>query len=235
MKTRNILSMVALILGEAIIITSFLLWGNDVPIKQNITNIIITSIVYGLIFIDVFKPWINLKEPSHKSAGSMGTRWMVTGIYSLLAITMVICSYIFSIPFNLLIIIHLSLLALLILGFSAVLHTSDKVNSVYSEETEQRQPLLEMKAAFTQIKELMEESDKVNPTCMEKMESIEEALRYLSPSNNPEARILENQFIEITNKVQITLSTNPSDSEKILALINKIEQICKKRKAVYSI
>lgn len=234
MKTKDILSIAAFILGETIIITSFLLWGNDVPAKQNITNIIITSVIYCLIFIDVFKPWININEPSHKSAGSIGLRWIVTGIYSLLAITTIICSYAFELTFSLQIIIHLSLLALLILGFSAVFHSSDKVESVYKEEKEARQPIKEMKAAFDHTKEALENVNTLNPY-KTRLDAIEENLRYLSPCNNQEARILEKHFFDMINKTNTIISSNPTDQEKIMAHLNKIEQIIKKRKSIYSI
>lgn len=234
MKTRNILSLAAFILGEAIIVASFLLWGNEVPAKQNITNIIITSIIYCLIFIDVFKPWINLNEPSHKSAGSIGLRWMVTSIYSLLAITTIICSYVFDISFNLQIIIHLSLVALLILGFSAVFHSSDKVESIHREEGKVKQPIIEMRAAFNHIKETLEGFNTLN-SYKTRLDAIEDNLRYLSPCNNPEAQVLEKQFIDMINKTNTIISSDPTDQEKIATHLDKIDQIIRKRKSVYSI
>lgn len=234
MNTRNILSGIAFLVGEAILIAAFLLLGKD-SLEDNILilNIIVSSVVYCLFFMDLFIPWIN---KSQTKVGSIGIRWFTIGIYSILAIAaMLVCNLELHASFSLQLIIHGGLIFLLLLGFVGTQHASDKVAQISRQESSHQKGVTEMKQAMSLLKEKMYDCPPLPEAYIQQINNLEESIRYLSPSNNPEASALEKQFIETIQELSIALPHHSTNQDDIKANIQKAERIYKKRKSIFSI
>lgn len=232
---KTLLSLVAFLLGEAVIIASFLLWRGEAATDVLALNMAVSSLIYCLFFVDVLVPWVNWSDKAQKSVGSMGLRWFVTWVYAAFAVAvMLVCNLWLVASFELQLILHCVLFFLLLLGFTGVLHASGKVGGKYVQESRSRQGVQEMKQAVSGLKEAAAGCAQLPAACMHRIDSLEEGLRFLSPSDNLEARLLERQFVETVESIAAALPGYAADQEKIDAAFKKAERLYASRKAVYS-
>ena len=64
MNAKKIFSLLLALFGEALIIFCFLHFGKNVQTEILTLNIIVSTIIYCLVFVDVIFPWVNLKDKS---------------------------------------------------------------------------------------------------------------------------------------------------------------------------
>ena len=232
MNTKTILSAVALIFGEAIIIAAFFLWKGEAPDNIFVLNLIVSSLIYCLFFVDVLVPWI---DKAGKRVGTLGLRWAVTWLYAALAIVaMLLFNLVFNAAFGLQLIIHCCLVFFAALGFIGVMHASGKVAEVHDGEVSDRKGMLEMKESVASLKESAAGHPGLSPECISMIDNIEQELRFISPCGTSEAVSLERQFSETIRDTAIALLEDPIDPEKILSALRRAERTLKKRKATYS-
>lgn len=235
MNIKNILSWLALVLGAAIIIGSFFIFMKDMPDDLFVLNLSVSLLVYALFFVDVLVPWVDWRDKSKSRIGSIGLRWTVTWIYAFFAIgSMVMCN-ICNLEFHVQLIIQGILLLILILGLSGTLHASDKVASVYNKEIALQIGINEMRRSLNELKQTVYNSSDIPQEVHIKIESLEDNLRYLSPSDNPEAAVLEKQFSEIVREACLSVNSYSGNSERIMSLLGKADYILKSRKSIYSL
>lgn len=235
MNTKTILSRLAFLFGEAIIIASFFLWKGDIQNNIFVLNLIVSSIIYSLLFVDVLVPWIKLNDKSQRQVGSIGLRWIITWSYAIAAIcVMLICNLAITTSFELQLIIHCCLTFFLILGFVGVLYSSSKVVEIYEQESTDRYGITEMKQVMISLKNTMTDNPPLPNSYIERINTLEENIRFISPSNNPEAPILEKQFIDTIKEITIAIPNHSINQEKIAFNLKKAEHIYQNRKSLYS-
>lgn len=235
MNTKNILSWFAFLGGEAIIISSFLLWHGSLSNEILILNIIVSVLIYGLLFFDVIFPLVDLRDPSGKRIGGIGIRWAVTWIYAILAVSiMILCNISFQCTFRLQLTLHCVLALLLLLGILAILHSSGQIANVYQEQRVTSIGLDEMKASVVELLDALYCCNQPYDSYIDRVCQLQEKLRYLSPSNNVEATSLEHQFSETIKNIRIAFSNQSLNKEQIELELKKAEYICQKRKSLYS-
>lgn len=236
MNIKNILSWLALVLGTVIIIGSFFIFMKNMPDNLFVLNLSVSLLVYLLFFIDVLVPWVDWRDKSKRSIGSIGIRWAVTWIYAFLAISsMVICNKIYNLEFLAQLSIHGILLLILILGISGALHASDKVATVYNKEITVQMGINDMRRAFNELKHTVYNSSDIPQEVRSRIERLEENLQYISPSDNPEAVALEKQFSKIVHDVNLSVNSYSDNSDRIMSLLGKADYILKNRKSIYSL
>lgn len=232
---KTLLSLLALLLGEAIIIVSFLLFGGNSPDNIRIMNIIVSSIIYCLFFVDVLVPWVNLKNKSQKRIGAIGLRWFVTWLYAIAAIAvMLLCNLLFKSSFELQLIIHCVLLLFLILGFTGMLHSSDKVGAIHAKENALQQNIQDIRRVMNTLNDTVSEYPQLPSQTVERIHNLHESLRYVSPSNNPEANALDKQFINTIREITVALPNYTLNKTQIESALSKAERIFQNRKSIYT-
>lgn len=232
---KTILSRLALLVGEAIIIASFFLWRGDAPADIFALNLVVASIIYGMMFVDILVPWVDWADKAQRRVGSIGLRWFVTGSYSILALgVMIVCNWALAVSFELQLILHACLLFLLILGFVGVLHASDKVVDIHLQESAHRSGIAEMRQAMMRLKETLLDCPRLPAVYGERINDLEEGLRYISPCDNPEAHALEARFVEVINEIAIAVPNFSMNQEKIENALTRAEHIYRNRKGEYS-
>jgi hypothetical protein len=235
MDTKKILSWISLLLGETLIIAGFILFGSNLTENILVLNIVVSSVIYGLFFVDILVPWIDLNDKSQQKVGSIGVRWLFTWLYAVCAIAaMVISNTELHLIFSTQLIVHGVLIFLLLLGFVAAIHSSDKVKEVYEQETALRNGINEMKAAMRNLKNNANDLPEFPPNFQNRINTLEENLRFISPSNNHEAYNLEHSFVEIVNETGIAISNFSMNEERIESNLKKLERIYQDRKNIYS-
>jgi hypothetical protein len=236
MDTKKILSWIALLGGEAIIIAVFILLRGNFADNVLVLNIVVSSLIYGLFFIDILVSWIDFDDKSQKRVGSIGLRWFFTWFYAILAIaTMTFSNLLFDLTFTVQIIIHATLSLLLLLGFISVFTSSDKVQEVYLQENFNRSRITEMKKAITNLKDKINDSSNLPESFTNRIDALEENVRFISPTNHQEAYDLELQFITTINDIAFAVPNFSMNEGEIESNLKKCERICQNRKNIYSI
>jgi hypothetical protein len=235
MNTKKILSWIALLLGEAIIIAAFLLFRGNMSDNILVLNIIVTNIIYGLFFIDILVPFVDFDDKSQKEIGSLGVRWFFTGLYVIAAIVvMILANVAYVWILSLQIIIHGVLFFMLLLGFIVAFHSSEKVEEVYGKETVNRSGINEMKIAMRNLKDKMNGSPDLPVYFITQINILEENIRFISPTNTQEGQELERMFAKTANEIAYAVSNFSMNEEAIKINIKKLEITIHNRKQVYS-
>jgi len=235
MSTKKIVSWLLLLFGEATIITTFILFRGETPNNILILNIIVATIIYGAFFVDILVPWVNFNDKSQRRIGSLGIRWVVTFFYAMAAIALIIvANRYYEFNFSSQLMIHCGLFFLFLLGLLAASYASDKVENVYNQETVHRIGIIEMKNAMKDLKDKMNEINGLPNSFIQQVDTIEAGLRFISPTNNEEAYILENSFVDTVNNMMFSISDFSMNEEHIMNSLKKLEHLYKNRKNIYS-
>ncbi|MBI9041680.1 hypothetical protein [Lutibacter sp.] len=235
MNTKKIFSLLLVIFGEALLILCFLHFGRNVQTEILTLTIVVSTITYSLLFIDIFVPWVNFKDKSQKTIGSIGLRWFFTFFYMLLAIgAMIVFNSVKPIHFTSQIIIQGILFFFLLIGFFLAFSSSDKIQEVYVEEKLNRDRIDEMKKATKEVQLKIDQMKNIPMDIINKLKDLQENLRFLSPSNNRNANELEAKFVEEMRVLNGCFFDIPLDLEKINDKIQNCNRTLIERKQVFS-
>lgn len=235
MNTKKIFSLLLVIFGEALLILCFLHFGRNVQTEILTLNIVVSSIIYCLLFIDIIVPWVNFKDKSQKTIGSIGLRWFFTFFYMLLAVgAMVVFNSVKPIHFSNQIIIHGILFFFLLLGYFMAFSSSDKVREVYVEEKQNRDRIDEMKKVTKEVQLKIDQMKNIPIDIVNKLNDLQENLRFLSPCNNNNAYELEAEFVEEMRALNGCFFDIPLNLEKINDNIQNCNRTLKERKQIFS-
>lgn len=230
---RKILSLAAIVAGEAILIAIFLLWGKY---EQNvlILNIIVASIAYLLISCNLFFPGIDCKERTQKRIGSIGIWWTTMSLYAA-AVFAVILLFSNLWTFATLVIVHAVLLLGLILGLIASMKVSGVVSEVYVEQQQQRASVDDMRKAMRKLKTKVDCCmDPISPEHKGRINDLAENLRYISPSNVDEAFEMEQAFVDVINSLATRFEDYELNKERVERELREAESIYRNRKNIYN-
>jgi hypothetical protein len=235
MSTKNILSWLLLLFGEAIIIAAFILFRGNTPDNILVLNIVVSTLVYGLFFCNFRAPWIDLKDKSQKQIGAIGISWFAMWFYAIAAVVaMLVANLAYELSFELQLIIHCGLLFFLLLFVLFSRHSADKVAEVYNEQTANKNGILEMKRAMLALKAKISETADLPDNFVHKINSLDESLRFISPTENNEAHDLERSFVKTINAICFAIQDYSYNEEQIEDNIKKCERLYQNRKNIYS-
>jgi len=237
MGTHKLLSGLLFLLGLALIIGGFFLFGTNLANDIFVLNIVVSTIVFSLYFFDILFPLVDFKDSSQRTVGSLGIRWFVVIIYSALAIALMIVANLKNPPFTFSIqLLVQGILAFgLVLGFITVHNSAKKVSNVYQREQQARSLLNEMKDATYNLVQKTRNMENLPPYLKSKIEQISEDMRYISPSNNQEATELEKDFLDKLQNINLYLNRENIDLDAIEKDIQVCKQVYERRKQIYSI
>lgn len=235
MNTRRIFSVILLLAGELLIIFCFLNFGKNLDSKIVTLDIIVSTIIYSLFFVDLLYPILDLKDKSQKVVGSLGLRWFFSTLYILSAISlMVIFIWKWPLDISSQYLIHGILFFLLILGLFFVINSSHKVEQIFIEETQDRSRLEELKKATREVQLKLDKMKDIREDINTRLSVLHENIRFLAPSNNRDAYELETDFLNEMKAVRDCLFSIPLNYDKILENIQNCERTYKERKQVYT-
>jgi hypothetical protein len=235
MNVKRIFSLLLIIFGEAFIIICFLLFWQNIQIEILVLNIIVSSLIYCLLFIDIIIPWVDFKDKSQKTIGSIGLRWIITFFYMLLAIgTMIFLNTENTTDFIYQLIFHGVLFFLLLLGLFFSFSSAEKVKEAYEEEKQTRDHINDMKKVIKELQLKIDSMKNIPSDVTSRINGLQENLRFLSPCNNNDAFNLEKKFVEEMRALCDYFYNIPVNFEEIDNIIKSCEKTYKERKNIFS-
>jgi hypothetical protein len=91
-----------------------------------------------------------------------------------------------------------------------------------------------MKKAMVILKDKINDTANLPENFIQRINSLEENLRFISPSDSSEAHNLERSFVETLNEIKFAVSNYSMNEEQIRNNLNKLERIYQNRKNIYS-
>lgn len=235
MKLKTLYLILILIIGEVIIITGLNYFGKGLSDNILNSNIALVSLVFCLFSLELVNPILNIKDPAQSAVGGLGLRWFFSTIFIIGIIALVVYSFNkkeLSITLYWMVAGVLALVFFLGLFFSK--SASDKVAEIYEEEKTLRSGIKDIKAQLNELKFILDTNAVKSPELNELVNNMIENLRFLAPSNNSEATLLENQIIEVLTLVKSELKNDNSEPFMLIESLKKCELIFKQRKQLYS-
>jgi hypothetical protein len=235
MNPKNIFSWLLILLGEALIILSFLYFGRDEQTEILTLNIAVSSIIYAMMFIDILIPWVDFNNKTQKTIGSIGLRWFFTFVYVFAAIAlMIVSNTLRPLPFTHQLLFHGILFFMLLLGLIIAISSSNKVEEVYIDEKQRIGGIDVMRIATRDLLLKLDSMKEIPPEIVSTLHNIQENLRFLSPGNTKEANELEMKFIYEIRYLKDSITGSPFNIDEIREGIRNCEQTLKLRKHLYS-
>ena len=237
MSKKTFLTILAIIGGEVLIICTFMLFQNYFVIEGAfVLSTIVCSIMYLTLFINAFKPLVNLKEKSPTEVGTLGPQWFFSFGYVILGgAAIYLCNFHYFIPLNFQMLIHGALVLGLTWGFISVFTIGDKVAKVAKDEKILVDGVVKMKKVLEHLSDDLCEKTDIPSNIIEQINDMTTSVNLLSPINNPEAHSLEDEFVATIEGLQRNVSNYSLNQERIDVLLKRSERILQKRKEIYSI
>lgn len=233
---NRFLSILLCLFGEGLIIAGFILFSKAETAVM-VMNIVVCTIVYMLYFVDVMFPMVNLLRKSEREVGGLGLRWFVTILYTVLAVAAIpVMNSAFdpALAFKLQLLVHCILLFILISGLTASYFAMKQVESVHKREEELRNYLNEMADITRQLMLTAGSSQDIPAATRARIEAMHDNIRFISPSNDPAAAVIEENYIRAAQQIAGAVEGPATDWARVDKLVDRCETLYKERKMIYS-
>jgi len=226
-----------LVIGEILLILTFLHFGHELKQDILVLNITVSSVVYLMLFSSFLFPLINLKDKSQSDIGFIGVNWFFSAGYTFIAIAIMVYFNILNKEagkFENQLLIHAILFFLLLIGGFLSRKTADKVSEVYQEQKIERNQLEELKKATKNLVLRVELMHDLSPEFKYNLNRLLEDIRFLSPSNNLDVNHLDEKYIETIRRIDDMLYNKENNKENMDIALKQCAQFLKERKQSYS-
>lgn len=223
------------IIGEVLIVASYLHFGKAIYHNLVISNIIITTLIFSLLLVEFANPILDLTDETQAAIGGIGIRWLFTFFFILGSIGLIFYSFKIK-HFDIVTywIIEAALFFILLLGLFFSKGVAEKVSEVYHQEKVLRSQLNEIKVLAEEIKFLLETNGSGSIDVISELKKMMENIRYLAPSNNLRATELESQILNDLNLIKTNIQQHEFDKAIIIDLLYRCDLVYKQRKNILS-
>lgn len=235
MSVRQKQSIFLLILGELLLIICFAYFAGHLPTEKLVLNIVVASLVYLLMFMDLLLPWVDRQDVSQRQIGSLGIRWTFTFIYQLAAVGLMVFFLIDdSTSFRWQLLFQAILFFIFLVGIFISFTVSDRVADAHQESYASRSGIEQMRKAAKQSLAGVSAMADAPTGIATRLERMAEDIRYLSPGNGAQTRALEQGFTEEMRRLSRILSEQPLQEQELNRLLQSCESMLKERRQSYA-
>ncbi len=231
---KKILSWIAFILGIVLVVCGWCLWGQQKPTEVFVLNIVVSVVMYVLIFSDLLISWYQPEDKSARRIGNMGLKWGVVFFYVLFAVAIIVLSDVYGLTFYKQLFLHGITVVLLIIGFAFVVHGASNIGQVHEQQVADRLGLEVMRREAKNLYNDALDKGNVPAELTSRISKLIEELRFVSPSGSLDAADLEKRFADTAARARVMISSYTANGEDLAAELSKLERILKDRKSVYS-
>lgn len=237
MNKRIFFGIFSFIVVEILIITGFLhYWPENGDTTILILDILVSTAIWAALSVDFFKPWIDLNSEQPRQVGSLGIRWTATFLYAVAAVAVM---YFGGVTDGSTLIsafgqcgLQTVLFLLLISGMSWSFMAGDKVEEIARIEKGKLSGRASMKTALRKLSDELAINTDIPLYLKNEIASLEESMRYITPSSNIEAQELEVEFNDVVDNIRFALSNFEMNEDAIKKNLLRLNRILESRKNV---
>ena len=242
---RKYIAIAIIVFGEIIVFILNVIFGGHLPMPIFVLNAAITMIVFGLCFG-------RMLFTAPDQSGNKEGRWVATlgnnivGIssYTLLSVAAILLmnsqwmhqSFGIEVPvaFKYQILAH-GILFVLLLAFVFISVTAgEQVSSIYAHEESLKGGVQAMRKAAEQLQDRAALTADIDPSVLEQINSLQDDLRYISPSVLDEATELEQRFVDASIGLLASMTNYKMNRETVAQQLQNLKILVTKRKNVRS-
>jgi len=232
-QTTKTFATIVLLAGIAVIFAGFFLLVPEEKRNEIFwLDLIVTCFVFTISC--VIELGLIANSAFDKQVGGLGIRLFYIRLYSLLAIAIIVIGYFAKAIFNYQLFFQLAAAFILLLGYFFSHLSSSHTSSVQAEQDIQRKGKDEIIKAISQFEMLISKDSNKFGAEKQKIETIKETVRYLSPTNNSSANELDAEIISSIQQAYSVAKNNDNGRTEVFSLLNKCEELLKLRKNTYS-
>ncbi|MBS1670077.1 MAG: hypothetical protein JST94_01235 [Bacteroidetes bacterium] len=232
-QTTKTFATIVLLAGIAVIFAGFFLLVPEEKRNEIFwLDLIVTCFVFTISC--VIELGLIANSAFDKQVGGLGIRLSYIRLYSLLAIAIIVIGYFAKAIFNYQLFFQLAAAFILLLGYFFSHLSSSHTSSVQAEQDIQRKGKDEIIKAISQFEMLISKDSNKFGAEKQKIETIKETVRYLSPTNNSSANELDAEIISSIQQAYSVAKNNDNGRTEVFSLLNKCEELLKLRKNTYS-
>ena len=232
MNAKSIYKTLVILLGYGLVIAGFVLLGAGLDNKVKTLDIIASCLIITQFMEFTLFPLVNLNSPDHKEIGMMGLHLTSINTCCALSLVLMVCGIIYDIPFLYQLIGQLAILFLLLLGRLATLHAGEKTARIYNKERQALNGKEMLKGEMEAFLFELGRNSEFDTSHISRLQAINESLRFITPSNAPEASALESQIVVSIDELRI-MSRQPSLNKAMISdEIGKMERLLTRRKNI---
>ncbi len=234
MKRLSTLNWITLVAGVAIIVICFFMLGDGLARDIFWLDMIVSVIVYCLLFFRTVRPMIDLNDETGRDVGSLGLNWTSVLLYSIIAIVLMIVLQLNEVEFKYQILSQVILAFLLLIAQLVSSGISSKTAEVYHAEKKLKSGLERLRREIRSLERSAMTTPGLPAQIHQQISDINSQLRYLSPSDNPEATELEEEMSDQILRIKSLCSDYEVNAEMIAGSFDMVRQLLKERKSIYS-
>ena len=235
MKAKNLLLYAVFLGGLALLVSFFFIWrGESTPDNIFYLNLAVSVITYLVVAGTFLLRDAKTKENEGSVIGTWGVKWTVLTIYPLVSIGAMLLMSFLGLGFTVQLFVHIIILILLALGFAGVFATSEKINAVQAKQDQDRNGVLEMKRAISDLQDAILDCPEATPQFKNRVNEIDQALRFISPSDSQLAKDYEEKFVQTAFDIQVAIKSFAMNADRIEVMLQKLDRIYNQRKNTYS-
>lgn len=228
---NKLLSAIIILLVEAVIITVMLILPIAMPTRVRILDICVLTIIWMMLSYDLFRPLIKTVFKNAPEYGSLGVRWSGQIFYIISSIIWAIIGAVVPIVFLFQLLGQGLLFGILLLAFFYGSKAGQQVTKI---ATKQEKVLVGRQQMRNAIRDIQDKTaiDKFPEAFCASIKDLDDKLRFIAPSDSPEAIKYEEQFAEIAQKICIAMSNYKMNEDDIRQDLLRLHRILGNRKSV---
>lgn len=232
-QTTKKYGFIILLAGIAVIFAGFFLF---VPAEKRNAIFWLDLAVACFVFatISVTELGLIANANFNNQIGGLGIRLSYIRFYSLLAIAIIAIGYFAKVQFNYQLFFQLAAAFILLLGYFFSHLGSSQTVTVEAEQDTQRKGKDEIIKAISQFEILISKDISKFGAEKQKIDTIKENVRYLSPTNNQSANELDTEITNTIQQAYLAAKSSDNSTAEIFSLLNKCEELLQLRKNTYS-
>ncbi len=229
MNAKNVYITLAVLIGFGVIIGGFVLFGASLPTDIRVMDIIVSCMVFFQVCELFFFPMVNMRSGAKKEVGMMGIHYTVIKIYAVLALAVLIVGIAADLSFKVQLFGQLIAFMILLIGRFATLLSGEHVEKVYIDETAKTEAKATLRRHFEQI-DNMAATTELDAATMQRLSDLVEEMRYVTPSDNPEAIALDERLHDSLDDIASLLRDTRANADAITREIDGIVRTLNRRK-----
>jgi hypothetical protein len=194
-------------------------------------NLVVSGLVY-LVLAFVLLGFLGLTGAIDRQLAGLGIRISFGGVYAVAALASMILGSFLEYSFKTQLFLQLCAGFLLVAGvvFSGLsLDTGDTIEAERQWKQKGKQTILER---LHQLDTLVTQQPDAAGGIKARVDMLKEAIRYISPSNNHSARLLDGEIIDAIHQAYMLTSQGEPDQRAAVSMLDKADELIKVRKKI---
>lgn len=230
MSAKNIFHILAILLGYGLIISGFFVLGTTLEDNIKLLDIFMSCLIFTQFVEFTLFPLVNLNEKAHKEVGMLGIHLLTVNVCSLLSICLMVAGIMNDLSFKIQLICQLAIIFIAMVGRLASSHAGETVEQCYQREENQVLGKKWLKSTMENLMEDAIQTKELDEMTRNKIQQINEDIRYITPSCTSEAKEIDQQFCQLAESLRVMIRDVTINQNRIAEEVEHLHRILIRRK-----